>query len=121
MKVKKPSVWALTLMWALGTASMAQARAGARLNGVVMNLRGRPRSGLIVRVYQPQGDRRDTPVGETKTDRSGRFSFRNLPPGLLDLKIFRGGQKLVTCRVRIERRRSHSVEIYIHDPGDPPP
>jgi len=85
----KPWVLAAILLAAL--ASVLTPRAAAQLDGVIrgqiMDIVGKPWADLAVQVVNDQGAKQ-----ETKTDKDGNYSFRNLRSGIYVIHVLLPGQ-----------------------------
>jgi tetratricopeptide (TPR) repeat protein len=79
-------IWALALflaaVLAFTLAPRAMAQNDGTISGQIMDVEGKPWPEIAIQIVSDQGSK-----AETKTDKSGNFSFHNLRSGLYDVSI----------------------------------
>src|SRR5882762_7572202 len=83
--------WVLAAIFLAALAGVLAPRAAAQLDGVIrgqiMDIVGKPWADLAVQVVNDQGAKQ-----ETKTDKDGNYSFRNLRSGIYAIHVMLPGQ-----------------------------
>jgi len=114
MKRFQPS-WALAALLAIALASALTPRAAAQSDGVIrgqiLDVSGKPWAEIAIQAVSDQGAKSDT-----KTDKDGNYSFRNLRPGVYTVYVqLPPPNQPYPAQVRVQSGSEAKVDLNFKD------